>query len=176
MPTKRTIFRALTSAFLALLPATVMADANIDIQAAVPGKATCYRSSDAEIAAGVAASNAVRRAAGLPALRAHPHLARAAERHACDMAMRGRMTHAGSGTKGPMQRVKALGYRPMLTAENIAAGPFDLGRVLAEWNRSSGHLSNIMIPHTRDFGIGRAVAADGRTVFWAAVYAAPRSR
>ncbi|WP_330450999.1 hypothetical protein FLP41_12330 [Paracoccus marcusii] len=56
-------------------------------------------------------------------MQANDLLARAAARHACDMAQRGRMTHAGSRSSGPSQRVKALGYAPTVTAENIAAGP-----------------------------------------------------
>ena len=86
------------------------------------------------------------------------------------------MAHRGSKTTGPAQRVKALGYPTQITAENIAAGPFSLTRVLGEWNASAGHLENINIPQLRDVGIGRAIGSDGRTVFWSAVYAAPKSR
>ncbi|MDO5706379.1 MAG: CAP domain-containing protein [Paracoccus sp. (in: a-proteobacteria)] len=145
-----------------------------DIQATAPGPAQCMQTSAAELAAGVAATNIARARAGLPPVRGNATLARAAERHACDMAERGRMAHVGKGTSGPAQRVKALGYQPRITAENIAAGPFDLNRVLAEWNRSSGHLTNINIPQMQEMGIGRATGSDGRTVFWAAVYSAPK--
>ncbi len=145
-----------------------------DVQASAPGKATCYQTSAAQNQAAAQATNAARRARGLPAVAPDPVLANAAEKHACDMAERGLMSHVGTSTKGPMQRVKAQGYAPRLTAENIAAGPFGQDRVLREWSASSGHLANIMIPQVRDVGIGRAVGADGRTVFWAAVYGAPR--
>ena len=84
------------------------------------------------------------------------------------------MAHRGSSSSGPAARVKALGYAPRLTAENIAAGPYSLNRVLAEWNASRGHLENIYIPQVREVGIGRAVGSDGRTVFWSAVYGAPK--
>ncbi len=89
------------------------------------------------------------------------------------MARRGVMAHHGSRTSGPAQRVKARGYRPSVTAENIAAGRFGLDGVLQAWNSSPGHLGNILIPQLRDYGIGHAIAADGKTVFWTAVYAAP---
>ncbi|WP_254368123.1 CAP domain-containing protein [Paracoccus sp. Z118] len=138
------------------------------------GQATCRPTTAAENAAGVAATNRARAARGLGPVRADARLAEAAAKHACDMAQRGRMTHIGSSTHGPSPRVKAAGYAPSVTAENIAAGHFDLNRVLAEWNQSSGHLSNIVIPQVRDFGIGSAVGADGKTRFWAAVYGAPR--
>ena len=86
------------------------------------------------------------------------------------------MAHHGSATKGPSDRVKALGYQPSITAENIAAGPFDLQRVLAEWNGSSGHRANMLIPQVSEYGLGQAIGSDGRTRFWTAVYAAPRRR
>ncbi|MFB2594135.1 CAP domain-containing protein [Paracoccus sp. p4-l81] len=144
-----------------------------DVQASAPGKATCVATTAADNAA-AAATNAARARSGLAPVKANDRLAKAAAAHACDMAQRGLMAHQGSTTTGPSQRVKAQGYRPALTAENIAAGPFDRARVLAEWNGSQGHLSNIMIPSLREVGIGRAIGSDGRTVFWAAVYAQPR--
>ena len=145
-----------------------------DVQATAPGRATCVTTSTSQAQAGAAATNAVRARSGLPPVRANATLSRVAAEHACDMAKRGRMTHRGSTTAGPGQRVKAAGYTPMVTAENIAAGPFDQGRVLSEWHSSSGHLANLMIPQMRDYGIGQAVGADGKTRFWSAVYAAPR--
>ncbi|MDP5306912.1 CAP domain-containing protein [Paracoccus spongiarum] len=145
-----------------------------EVQASPPGKAGCVPTTADQNARGAQATNAARRRAGLPPVRSNMLLAEVAARHACDMASRGVMTHRGSRSSGPGPRVKARGYAPRLTAENIAAGPFDLPRVLSEWNRSQGHLDNIMIPQVRDYGIGQAVGADGRTRFWAAVYAAPK--
>lgn len=145
-----------------------------DVQAAAPGKAGCVGTTAAQNAAGAQATNAARSRAGLPPVRANMLLAEVAAKHACDMASRGLMSHRGSKSAGPGPRVKARGYAPVLTAENIAAGPFDLPRVLKEWNASRGHLDNIMIPQVRDYGIGQAVGADGRTRFWAAIYAAPK--
>ncbi|MBK4216216.1 CAP domain-containing protein [Paracoccus caeni] len=145
-----------------------------DVQATAPGQATCLRTTHSQNQAGAAATNAMRARSGLPPVRPNPTLSRVAAEHACDMAQRGRMTHRGSSSAGPGPRVKAAGYAPSITAENIAAGPFDQGRVLSEWNRSSGHVANLLIPQMRDYGIGQAIGADGRTRFWSAVYAAPR--
>lgn len=145
-----------------------------DVQASPAGKATCYATSQAQNAAAVSATNATRKANGLAALTPDPVLAAAAAHHACDMAERGLMSHTGTTTKGPLQRVKAQGGAPRLAAENIAAGPFGQDRVLKEWAASNGHLANILIPQLRHYGIGRAVGSDGKTVFWAAVYTAPR--
>lgn len=145
-----------------------------DVQATAPGKAHCIATTTADNRTAAAATNVARGRAGLAPVVPSALLARAAAAHACDMARRGLMAHHGSTTSGPGQRVKALGYRPVLTAENIAAGPFGLNRVLNEWNTSHGHLDNIMIPQLREVGIGRATGSDGRTVFWSAVYGAPR--
>lgn len=145
-----------------------------EIMAAAAGQAQCLQTSAGAAAAALAATNRARAARGLSPLRTNPKLQRAAEAHACEMAMRGAMTHAGTKTTGPMARVKGQGYAPRLTAENIAAGRFDLNRVLAEWSSSPDHMSNIAIPGTLDYGIGQAVAADGKTTFWAAIYGKPK--
>lgn len=145
-----------------------------DVQASPPGAAQCQSTSATDNATAAAATNVARRAAGLPDVQPNAVLAQAAAAHACDMAERGMMAHRGRSSSGPAAPVKSLGYAPRLTAENIAAGPYSLDRVLAEWNGSGGHLENIRIPKLREVGIGRAVGSDGRTVFWSAVYGAPR--
>lgn len=145
-----------------------------DVQVTDAGRATCLSTTPDQNRQGAEATNLVRRNAGLAPMRPVPLLARVAADHACDMARRGRMTHRGSSTKGPGPRVKAAGYAPSVTAENIAAGPFSLDRVLAEWNGSGGHRANMVIPQLRDYGLGQAIGPDGRTRFWAAIYAAPR--
>ncbi|TJZ93354.1 CAP domain-containing protein [Paracoccus gahaiensis] len=144
------------------------------VQIGPPGAASCPSTSPAQNAAGAAATNAPRRAAGLAPVVPDPLLARVAAAHACDMARRGRMTHLGSTTTGPAMRVKEAGYRPALSAENIAAGPFSLTRVLAEWTASPGHRANILLPQIRDYGLGQALGPDGRNTYWVAVYAAPQ--
>ncbi|MCQ0972089.1 CAP domain-containing protein [Paracoccus sp. TK19116] len=175
------IFRAFTAcAFLSVAAScssTVTPNRDTgphDVKASPPGKAQCFGPNSAEQAMGVQATNRARSSAGLPSVKADGALARAAAAHACDMAERGIMTHTGSSTSGPSARVKKLGYAPRVTAENIAAGPYSAAQAFAAWNGSSGHLQNILIPQMRDFGVGSAVGSDGKTVYWAAVYAARR--
>lgn len=139
-----------------------------------PGAAQCTASTPEDTQAAAAATNAMRAGRGLPPVAPNATLSRVAAAHACDMARRGRMTHIGTTTTGPAQRVKATGYRPTVTAENIAAGPFSRSRVLQEWNASQGHRDNILIPQVREVGIGSAIGPDGKTVFWAAVYSVQR--
>ena len=138
------------------------------------GDVQCLGSSAADNRIGAQATNTTRSRAGLPGVRQNAVLARAAAEHACDMAKRGSLTHGGSSSSGPRARVKALGYTPTLIAENIAAGPYDVNQALAIWSASAGHRDNILRPQVRDFGIGHAIGADGKTHFWAAVYGAPR--
>lgn len=149
------------------------ADDPYAVQVGQPGAAACIPTSAAENQRIAARTNTARRQAGLPPVQSNSLLAEVAAGHACDMAERGRMTHIGSTTSGPGDRLRAQGYRPAISAENIAAGPFSLERVLHEWAISSGHLANMLLPQIRDVGIGQAVAADGRTRYWTAVYSAP---
>lgn len=141
------------------------------------GRVDCRKTDPQELARALAVTNAQRSAAGLGPLRGNAKLQKAAEDHACDMARRGVMEHAGTGTTGPGQRVKALGYKPSVTAENISAGSvslFDLDGAVRQWGASPGHAANILIPQVSEFGVGRAYSADGRIAYAAAVYAAPR--
>lgn len=135
------------------------------------GAATCPKTTPAEAEAALAITNSIRAQRRLSPLSTNQKLQRAAEAHACEMARRGVMSHKDASGTGPSARVKHFGYRPRLTAENIAAGRFDLNRVHQEWARSRGHLANILVKNTQSFGIGYAVGADGKTIFWAAVYA-----
>lgn len=139
-----------------------------------PGRPVCVYTSNLENSLGAAVTSKVRGDMRLPPVRPNTLLARVAAEHSCDMAARGMMTHEGTYTSGPGERVKLKGYRPAVTAENIAAGPWNLEQVLNQWNKSSGHMGNILIPAITEFGIGRAVSPDGKTTYWTAVYARPR--
>lgn len=174
----RLISLTLAAAMLAAVPVaartiTVRTDRDV-VQVSAPGKARCMATPATENAAAARFTTTRRAGQSLRPVRPNARLAQAAAKHACDMAQRGLMAHHGSRTTGPAQRVKAAGYRPSITAENIAAGPFDIGQVLGIWNKSPGHLKNMLLPQVSEYGIGKAIGADGKTVFWAAVYAAPR--
>lgn len=157
------------------LPATIIRkDGKGITQVTQPGEAECRRTSRTEAATALALTNAIRTRSGLQLLVTNKRLQKAAEAHACEMARRGTMTHTGANGSGPSDRVKRYGYKPRITAENIAAGHFDLARVHHEWARSPGHLANIMINELREYGIGYAVAPDGKAIFWTAVYAKRR--
>ncbi|MBZ4022372.1 hypothetical protein CKO11_07870 [Rhodobacter sp. TJ_12] len=154
------------------LPGRVIwTDGHAPVAVAQAGQADCQPTSAEQAARGLAATNATRHEAGLAPLVGNRKLDRVAADHACDMAQRGLMTHTGSATAGPMARARALGYRPRIIAENIAAGRFEIDGTLAQWSASPKHRANITIPELQEFGLGMATAADGKTTFWAAVYA-----
>lgn len=144
------------------------------IAVTIAGEVGCGRLGASEVEQALVSTNNVRARRGLAALSTDSRLQRAAEEHACDMARRGVMTHVGTKTAGPGMRVKALGYRPAVTSENIAAGRMDLPKTLHEWTSSPNHQSNMIIPGLRHMGIGHAIGSDGKTAFWAAIYAQPR--
>lgn len=141
-----------------------------DVQVSGAGDAQCGALSSADIARAVAHTSGVRAQGGQAPVSGNARLNKIAAEQACHMAKTGLMSHAGPRNEGPKQRAQAAGYQPRIIAENIAAGPYDLGRVLGEWDRSSAHRANTMLPQVRDFGIGMAVGADGSR-YWAAVYA-----
>lgn len=155
----------------------VWTDGHHPVAVSSAGLASCPVTTAGEAATALAQTNSVRAASGLPPLRLDDRLQRAAEAQACDMARRGTMDHRGTTTTGPAARVKAQGYRPQLTAENIAAGArgvFDLNGTLQQFAASPGHRANTTIRQMQDFGIGHAYSADGKSAFWAVVLADPR--
>lgn len=132
----------------------------------------CSAPTGAEIATNSDNINHQRQGNGLSAVRVHPALVQAAAQQACDMARRGRMSHAGRGGVGA--RVRAAGYSASVTAENIAAGQMDARAAISAWIRSPAHRANILNRRVRDIGVAQAVGADGRTRYWSLVLAAPR--
>ncbi|MDS9466471.1 CAP domain-containing protein [Paracoccus sp. MBLB3053] len=155
----------------------VRTDGHEAVSVAFASSARCEALNSSEAARALDRTNAVRAAEGLPMLRVNSKLQKAAEQQACDMAGRGVMDHRGVASTGPGMRVKQLGYRPRITAENIAAGSaslFDLEGVLHEWATSARHRENMVIPQMREMGIGRAYSADGRHAYWSVVYSAPK--
>lgn len=152
----------------------VRTDGHGDIDLLNGGPANCNLVSTQQIAYALATTNAARAKQGMKPMQTNRQAQAAAENHACEMATRGTMTHKGQASAGPSARIKAAGYKPQVTAENIAAGRFDFDRAVTEWVSSPGHLANVLIPGVRDFGVAYAVGADGKTRFYAAVYAQPK--
>ena len=111
--------------------------------------------SPAELCAGlVAAANAARARAGLPALVRLPELDRAAQLHAEDLVRRSYYDHTTPEGSRVLERLEASGYRARVAAENLARGPFSPQEAIDRWMLSSGHRSNLLSPRFDRIGAG----------------------
>lgn len=94
---------------------------------------------------------------GIPPLKAHFLLSKAARAHALSMAQEDYFSHWGSDGSSPWERIEAAGYEIWLVlAENIAAGYATPGEVLAAWMESPRHRSNLLNPELCEAGVGYA--------------------
>jgi uncharacterized protein YkwD len=135
--------------------------------------AHCAAISPAITAQVLAAVNAERARAGRAPLAPDARLDAAAQDHACDMAKKGFFGHKGSSGSSVSARVRAAGLRSCTTAENIAYGWRDPGRVMTEWMQSSGHRDNILRGSVNAIGIGYVPASGGAGPWWVQVFAKP---
>jgi len=131
-------------------------------------------------------TNAERTRRGLSPVAPNSAAAAAATQHSRDMASRGYFDHKSKGIlsrSNPTTRMAAYGYRPRLTAENIAMMPTfnnqlvqynsdhtrstvavdynTYGRLaqytMQEWMNSPGHRVNILNPRLTTLGVGAAI-------------------
>lgn len=100
-----------------------------------------------------------------PPLAQNDTLARAAQKHAIDMAERNYFAHESPEGTSPTQRIFAEGYSGRATGENIAAGQRTPQEVVQAWIDSPGHCVNIMRPLFNEIGIGYTLNAEGRP-YW----------
>lgn len=144
------------------------------VQMARSGKPSCIKTTVPVNEFATQIINRPRSMVGFQPLVPHQKLSAAAQKHACDMAASGVLSYIDSKSVSPLQRLKKRKYDARITAESITAGPYDLERVLNDWNTYPRYLENSLQPGFRHFGIGHAIAADGETHFWVATYAAPK--
>lgn len=101
--------------------------------------------------------NAMRAAAGLPALTPDSNLMRAAARHSRDMATRNYSAHNSPEGTTPDARMRAAGASFNWWAENIGLqSPPDLtagSRMMHFWRNSDDHRKNILNPQFKRSGI-----------------------
>ena len=120
--------------------------------------------------------NAERGRRDLRPLRSDAALARAARRHARDMAERDYFAHESPDGTGPHRRIVRAGYRrPRLTGENLAEGEAEAGApssIVDGWMHSPGHRANILRRGFTEIGIG--IATDGEKAIYVTTFGAPR--
>jgi uncharacterized protein YkwD len=109
--------------------------------------------------------NRERSARSLPALKEHPKLRQAAERHSDDMVTEGFFSHDSPDGADIADRILGTGYARgagWSLGENIAWGTDDLAtaaEIHRAWMRSPGHKANILRRQFREIGIGIALGA-----------------
>ena len=108
---------------------------------------------------------------GLNPLRANRRLARAAKRHAVDMARKNYFSHVSQSGSSPLRRVRAAGWRHGV-GEALAWGcgvQSTPRAIVAAWMASSTHRAIIM-GRGRAVGLGykRAGGCSGGRAFWVA--------
>ncbi|MFN3305031.1 MAG: CAP domain-containing protein, partial [Roseateles sp.] len=108
-----------------------------------------------------------------PALRWHDALAAAAQRHAQDLAARGRLDHLGAEGASLRTRLRAAGYALRQAGENLAGGPETLDEALAQWLASPVHCENLMEPQFQELGLACVTGAGPLQRYWVLQLAAP---
>ena len=98
------------------------------------------------------AISAYRRAHGLPAVRLDGRLSAVALKQARAMASTGTVSHSAGGNFAA--RVAPL--RKSRAAENIGAGFLEFAEMLKQWEDSSGHRANLLMPGARRVGVASA--------------------
>ncbi|MGW6647742.1 CAP domain-containing protein [Streptomyces iakyrus] len=112
----------------------------------------------------VAAINRHRSRAGCGPVLLRASLNQAARAHSTDMARRRHLTHTGADGSGPADRMRAAGYHPRHTAENIAAGPATPEAAVRTWIDSPPHQAIILTCRYVHAGVG--VAQGGEALWW----------
>ncbi|MEU2154403.1 CAP domain-containing protein [Streptomyces sp. NPDC019396] len=105
--------------------------------------------------------NEERARGGCDPVQAHPVLERAAEEHSEDMALRGRLTHTGTGGVSVSERLRDSGYRNEYFGENLARGSLTARSVVTSWMHSPEHREIILTCLYEEAGVGIALDADG---------------
>jgi len=101
-------------------------------------------------------------------------LQEAAQRHAEEMASRGKMSHTGADGSNVADRIVDLGYRYRRCGENIAYGQYTPELVMRGWLTSPPHRKNILGDY-RQVGLGYATDKGG-TPYWCVTFGLPASR
>ncbi len=112
-----------------------------------------YRAQGLNARAALAEINGFRRTHGLKPLVLDQRLNRAASMQARDQARRGAIGHKGADGSKPSQRAERAGYKPNLTAENVASGQKSFSQAMQAWERSPDHKRNLLLPTAEAAGI-----------------------
>lgn len=109
--------------------------------------------------------NALRQAAGAPALRLDASLNAAAATHARDMSVQNRPWHFGSDGSSPVQRAQRAGYSKTMLSENISESYETELETLGAWMENSGTRASILDSRGSDMGFAWYQEPNGK-IWW----------
>jgi uncharacterized protein YkwD len=131
-------------------------------------------SRDAPLPAMLAAVNAARAGAGLPALYWDTRLAAAAAAHAADLQTCMQLSHSGCDGSDLALRLRRADYPYRFGAENLALCACDAAEAVRLWLGSEGHRRNLLAPAADALGAARLTdTGDPRRVLWVLVLGKP---
>lgn len=107
--------------------------------------------------------NQYRRDNGLKPLTINAELTAAAKAHSRDLAKWDRISHYGSDGSNPWDRVKRVGYKARLAAENVGTGQVTFDEVMKGWKNSPGHNKNLLLSDAQHMGL--ALVYEPKTEF-----------
>lgn len=109
--------------------------------------------------------NALRQAAGAPAVRLSSELTAASKTHARDMSVQNRPWHFGSDGSSPLDRVTRAGYQGRLIGENISETFETELETLSAWMETPETREVILDPRARDMGLSWHQESNGK-IWW----------
>ncbi|TNJ45556.1 CAP domain-containing protein [Phaeobacter sp. B1627] len=114
--------------------------------------------------------NALRQAAGSPAVQLDAMLNAAAATHSRDMAVQNRPWHFGSDGSSPLDRVARVGYTGSMLGEAISETYENELQTLTAWMENSGTRAVIMDPKAVNMGFSWYQEPTGK-IWWTLVMA-----
>ena len=118
--------------------------------------------------------NALRAAAGAPALTLDAALSAAAVTHSRDMARQNRPWHFSSDGSSPLDRVRRTGFRGGFLGQVIAESFETERETVGAWTQEPGSREVLLNPAARQAGIGWFQEPGGK-IWWTLVTGAPRA-
>lgn len=119
--------------------------------------------------------NALRGAAGAPAVRPNAQLNAAAATHSRDMSVQNRPWHFGSDGSSPIDRLNRVGYRGALTGETISETYETELETLGAWMRAPDTRAVLLDPEATEMGIAWFQEGNGK-IWWTLVMANGNAR
>jgi uncharacterized protein YkwD len=113
------------------------------------------------------AVNAARSGQGKTVLAANDKLGEIAQSHACDMAMRGQVTVAGSNGSNVVDRARAVGYPTCGLVQLVGMGGSPEA-LIESWLRSQPHRDELLGQPSAEIGAG-AMQGPNAQIYWSVV-------